>query len=389
MKRLCLLGATGSIGRSTLDVVARHPDRYQVESLSAYHRLDELLMLCERFQPAIAVIGDSTRLDALAAGLRERGLSTQPAAGEAALRSIASSPTVDAVMAAIVGAAGLGPTLAAAHAGKQVLLANKESLVMAGQFLMDAVAASGATLLPVDSEHNAIFQCLAGNADRAVVRRLILTASGGPFRTSSAEFMQTVTPEQACAHPNWVMGRKISVDSATLMNKGLEVIEARWLFGLPGSQIDVVVHPQSVIHSMVEYLDGSVLAQLGTPDMRTPIAHALAWPARMASGSAPLDFLSLAALTFEPPDGVRFPCLGLAYAAMAAGTAATVALNAANEVAVSAFLEHRLDFPGIAALVDAVLEATPMHPCGGLEDLMAADAASRRRAHAWLNAYRP
>lgn len=388
MKRLCLLGATGSIGRSTLDVVARHPDRYRVEALSAYSRLDELLTLCERFKPAVAVIGDTARLDELAAGLRVRGLSTTPAAGEAALCAIAALPEVDAVMAAIVGAAGLRPTLAAALAGKQVLLANKESLVMAGQFLMDAVASAGATLLPVDSEHNAIFQCLAGNAHGGAVRRLILTASGGPFRTQSAEFMETVSPEQACAHPNWVMGRKISVDSATLMNKGLEVIEARWLFGMPGSQIDVVVHPQSVIHSMVEYMDGSVLAQLGTPDMRTPIAHVLAWPERTSSGSAPLDFLSMSALTFEAPDIARFPCLRLAYAAMAAGTSAAVVLNAANEVAVEAFLARQLRFPGIAALVESVLEGAPQHLCGGLDDLLAVDVDARRRAQAWLLAHR-
>ena len=306
--------------------------------------------------------------------------------GPEGLVAAATDPRVDAVMAAIVGGAGLEPTLAAARAGKQVLLANKEALVMAGQLMLDAVGAHGATLLPVDSEHNAIFQCLPPVAARErapaspSVQRLLLTASGGPFRTASVETMRAATPEIACAHPNWVMGRKISIDSATLMNKGLEVIEARWLFGLPVDRIDVVVHPQSVIHSMVEYVDGSVLAQLGTPDMRTPIAYSLAWPERIASGSAPLDFMKLSALTFEAPDLQRFPCLALAYAALRAGGAATIALNAANEVAVAAFLDGRIRFTDIAVVVDAVLQRDWSVLPGNVEQVRELDGVARRLA---------
>ncbi len=386
IKTITLLGATGSIGRSTLDVIARHPDRYRVFALTANERVDELIALCAAHRPEVAVIGNAALASRLEAGLRARALPTTALAGVDGLVAVASDARVDAVMAGIVGGAGLEPTLAAARAGKQVLLANKEALVMAGQLMLDAVRAHGATLLPVDSEHNAIFQCLP-MADRQrdasiqpSVRRLLLTASGGPFRTASLDAMHAATPDVACAHPNWVMGRKISIDSATLMNKGLEVIEARWLFGLPVDRIDVVVHPQSVIHSMVEYVDGSVLAQLGTPDMRTPIAYALAWPERIVSGSAQLDFMKLAALTFEAPDLVRFPCLGLAYAALRAGGGATIALNAANEVAVAAFLDARIRFTDIARVVEAVVEHDWSGAPGSVDDIRAIDDEARRRA---------
>ena len=386
VKTVTLLGATGSIGGSTLDVIARHPDRYRVFALTANERVDALVELCVRHRPELAVIGNPAHAASLAAALKARGVKTEVMSGPEGLVAAATDPRVDAVMAAIVGGAGLEPTLAAARAGKQVLLANKEALVMAGQLMLDAVGAHGATLLPVDSEHNAIFQCLPPVAARErapaspSVQRLLLTASGGPFRTASVETMRAATPEIACAHPNWVMGRKISIDSATLMNKGLEVIEARWLFGLPVDRIDVVVHPQSVIHSMVEYVDGSVLAQLGTPDMRTPIAYSLAWPERIASGSAPLDFMKLSALTFEAPDLQRFPCLALAYAALRAGGAATIALNAANEVAVAAFLDGRIRFTDIAVVVDAVLQRDWSVLPGNVEQVRELDGVARRLA---------
>ena len=380
LKTIALLGATGSIGGSTLDVVARHPGRFRIGALSAHARVDELLALCARFQPDSAVITDPDGFAALRDGLRALGLSTRALAGPAALDEVAADPANDTVVAAIVGAAGVASTLAAARAGKRLLLANKESVVLAGDLLMQAVAEGGATLLPVDSEHNAIFQCLPADGTRGGVRRLLLTASGGPFRGRSRDSLAGVTPDQACAHPNWVMGRKISVDSATLMNKGLEVIEARHLFGLPAGQIEVVVHPQSIIHSLVDYVDGSVLAQLGNPDMRTAIAYGLSWPERIDSGVAPLDLAALARFDFEPPDLETFPCLGLAFRALEAGGSAPAVLNAANEVAVSAFLQGKLGFLGIPDLVQACLDAHPGGPAGSLEDLLETDAAARRLA---------
>jgi 1-deoxy-D-xylulose-5-phosphate reductoisomerase len=374
-----ILGATGSIGASALDVIERHPQRFRVAAVTAQTSVDALIDICARHRPKLAVIADESRAVALREGLRARGLDTEAAAGAAALTRAATWPDAEIVIAAIVGAAGLVPTLAAARAGKRLLLANKEAVVCAGALLTDAVRASGATLLPVDSEHSAIHQCLAGARRlESDVRRLILTASGGPFRQQ--QDLSAVTPEQACAHPNWVMGRKISVDSATLMNKGLEVIEASRLFGFDAARIAVVVHPQSVIHSMVEFGDGSVVAQLGTPDMRTPIAYALGWPDRIESGSAGLDFTQLGALSFEAPDRARFPCLDLAYRALQAGPGACIVLNAANEVAVQAFLERRLSFVSIAAVIDDTLgrlaPATPQ----SVDEVLAIDAEARSTA---------
>jgi 1-deoxy-D-xylulose-5-phosphate reductoisomerase len=360
MQRITILGATGSIGVSTLDVVKRHPDRYTVYALSAHSRIDELAEQCERFHPQVAVVGTADAANALLLLLRKKGLKTAVEFGPAALCAVASAPECDVVMAAIVGAAGLAPTLAAAKSGKKVLLANKEALVMSGQLFIDAVAANGATLLPIDSEHNAIFQCLPAVYQREPlnhgVSKIILTASGGPFLSRAVETLDTVTPEEAIAHPNWVMGRKISVDSATMMNKGLEVIEAHWLFGAAANQIEVLIHPQSVIHSMVSYIDGSVMAQLGNPDMRTPIAHALAYPDRMDSGVAPLDLTRMAALQFEKPDFTRFPCLKLAYDALSAGGTVPAILNAANEIAVQAFLDRQIGFRMIDQVISAVLD---------------------------------
>jgi 1-deoxy-D-xylulose-5-phosphate reductoisomerase len=374
-----ILGATGSIGASTLDVIERHPQRYHVEAVTAQTSVDALLDVCVRHRPKLAVIGDEAREAALRDGLRARGLATEAAAGAAALEHAATLDGAPIVVAAIVGAAGLVPALAAARAGKRLLLANKEAVVCAGALLTDAVRASGATLLPVDSEHNAIHQCLAGAREPLRdVRRLILTASGGPFRRQHD--LSAVTPEQACAHPNWVMGRKISVDSATLMNKGLEVIEASRLFGFEPSRIDVVVHPQSVIHSMVEFGDGSVVAQLGTPDMRTPIAYALGWPERIESGSATLDFARLGALSFEPPDLTRFPCLALAYRALRAGPAACIVLNAANEIAVEAFLQRRLPFVAIAAVIEEALGRLAPAAPRSVDEVLAIDDEARRMA---------
>jgi 1-deoxy-D-xylulose-5-phosphate reductoisomerase len=379
MRGVSILGATGSIGRSTLDVVARHPEAWRVAAVTAFDKLDALVEICARFAPDLAVIGNPALESRLATALRSRGLATQAASGSDGLRAAAQIGTADTVVAAIVGAAGLMPTLAAAHAGKRVLLANKEAIVCAGSLLMDAVRAGRAQLLPVDSEHSAIHQCLAGTDDpRRDVRRLILTASGGPFRTR--DDFDAVTPDEACAHPNWVMGRKISVDSATLMNKGLEVIEASWLFGFAPDEIDVVVHPQSVIHSMVEYRDGSVVAQLGTPDMRTPIAYALGYPARIDSGAARLDFLALGHLTFEAPDARRFPCLPLAYAALRAGQSATITLNAANEIAVQGFLERRLPFKAIAATIEETMERCLASAVDDIEGVVAIDRDARRVA---------
>jgi 1-deoxy-D-xylulose-5-phosphate reductoisomerase len=380
VRRVSILGATGSIGASALDVIARHPQRFALEALAAGSRVDALLDLCARFRPRIAAIADPGGHGALREGLRALGLDTQARAGAEALAEIAADPGSDTVVAAIVGAAGVSSTLAAARAGKRLLLANKESIVLAGEILVRAAREGGATLLPIDSEHNAIFQCLPADGGRGGVRRLLLTASGGPFRGRTRESLRTVTPEQACAHPNWVMGRKISVDSATLMTKGLEVIEAHHLFGFEADAIEVVVHPQSVIHSLVDYVDGSVLAQLGNPDMRTALAHGLAWPERIDSGVAPLQLAELARFDFERPDLESFPCLALAYAALRAGGSAPATINAANEVAVAAFLEGRLSFPGIAALIEATLEALPAEPAPDLDVLLACDARARRRA---------
>ncbi|MEY2340639.1 1-deoxy-D-xylulose-5-phosphate reductoisomerase [Acidithiobacillus sp. IBUN Pt1247-S3] len=373
---ICILGATGSIGKSTLDVLARHPDRFHVLVLTANQRVDEMATLCRQYRPKLAVMRDS----ASARSLREK-LADLPdievSGGDEALQAAVTYPGVDDVMAAIVGAAGLLPTLAAVRAGKKIYLANKECLVMAGELFMREVRRHQVTLLPIDSEHNAIFQCFG---DERGVRRIILTASGGPFRQTPVEELQRVTPDQACAHPNWVMGRKISVDSATMMNKGLEVIEARWLFDLSVDRISVLIHPQSIIHSMVEYLDGSVLAQLGNPDMRTPIAHALAYPERIDSGVSSLDLARGPALQFEEPDLQRFPCLALAFQAIAGGSAATAVLNAANEIAVQAFLDGQLSFPDIARVVAATLDAYQPAAPADLDAVMAIDAEARVQA---------
>jgi 1-deoxy-D-xylulose-5-phosphate reductoisomerase len=375
-----VLGATGSIGASALDVIARHPQRFEVAALSANTQVDELVALCARFRPRVAVIADETRHAALARGLLAAGLDTIAKAGASALDEIAGDADTDTVVAAIVGAAGVSSTLAAARAGKRLLLANKESVVLAGAILMREAIAHGAQILPIDSEHNAIFQCLPHDQTRAGVRRLLLTASGGPFRGRSRASLADITPDQACAHPNWVMGRKISVDSATLMNKGLEVIEAHYLFGLAPECIEVVVHPQSVIHSLVDYVDGSVLAQLGNPDMRTALAHGLAWPERIDSGVPPLDLPALARFDFERPDIEAFPCLRLAYAALAAGGTGPACLNAANEVAVAAFLAGQLRFLDIPGVIEETLSALPAEPADDLEVLIATDARARRYA---------
>ncbi|MBM3109358.1 1-deoxy-D-xylulose-5-phosphate reductoisomerase [Pseudomonas arcuscaelestis] len=389
LQRITVLGATGSIGLSTLDVIARHPERYQVFALSGYSRLDELLALCLRHAPVFAVVPSAQAAEQLRAGLTAVGSATEVLEGEAGLCQVAAAAEVDAVMAAIVGAAGLRPTLAAVEAGKKVLLANKEALVMSGALFMQAVQRSGAVLLPIDSEHNAIFQCLPGDYARGLsqvgVRRILLTASGGPFRETPATELAQVTPEQACAHPNWSMGRKISVDSASMMNKGLELIEACWLFDARPSQVEVVVHPQSVIHSLVDYVDGSVLAQLGNPDMRTPIANALAWPQRIDSGVAPLDLFAIARLDFQAPDEQRFPCLRLARQAAEAGNSAPAMLNAANEVAVEAFLQRRIRFPQIASMIEQVLEQEPVVAVQTLDAVFAADQRARQLAGQWLN----
>ncbi|KFI08271.1 1-deoxy-D-xylulose-5-phosphate reductoisomerase [Massilia sp. BSC265] len=390
MQRITILGATGSIGASTLDVLARHPDRYRVHALSAHGRVEELADACRRFKPARAVVGSldaAERLSQLVAGL-----GIQVDHGEQALCEIASSPDTDTVMAAIVGAAGLAPTLAAARAGKKVLLANKEALVMSGQLFMDAVREHRATLLPIDSEHNAIFQSLPAGYERdpqaAGVAKILLTASGGPFLHRAVETLEAVTPTEACKHPNWVMGRKISVDSATMMNKGLEVIEAHWLFGAPSELIEVVIHPQSVIHSMVSYTDGSVLAQLGNPDMRTPIAHALAFPDRIASGVPQLDLTAMAALQFYRPDFNRFPCLKLAFDALGAGGTAPALLNAANEVAVQSFLECEIGFRDIDRVIAGVMDAVPHGPAPSIEAVLAQDALARGSARAIIDRLR-
>lgn len=381
---VAVLGSTGSIGESTLDVLARHPDRFRLVALGAHRNVAKLAEQIQRWQPPYAALADAGAARGLREALGNSAPGTRILPGEGALAEVASLPEVDCVMAAIVGAAGLRSTLAAARAGKRLLLANKESLVMAGPLLMEAVRASGATLLPIDSEHNAIFQCMPPTQRTGElapgVRRVLLTASGGPFRTLPRESLSCVTPEAACAHPNWVMGRKISVDSATLMNKGLELIEACLLFGLTPAQVDVVVHPQSIVHSLVEYVDGSLLAQLGSPDMRTPIACALGWPERIASGVEFLDLVRTARLTFEAPDYDKFRCLALAQAAAEAGGTAPIVVNAANEVAVQAFLDGRLNFPGIATVIEQVVASCAQGAIGDLEDVLAADAEGRQRA---------
>jgi 1-deoxy-D-xylulose-5-phosphate reductoisomerase len=385
---LAILGSTGSIGRSTLSVVAMHPERFRVAVLGARGSWQAIVEQARQFHAETVVLADPAAAALARAALRDCGATSRVYSGPEAMAESVAAGNVQIVMAAIVGAAGLPSTLAAVRAAKRVLLANKEALVMAGQLLMDEVRHAGAELIPIDSEHNAIFQCmpagyLPGNSARGVVR-VILTASGGPFRCTDISKLANVTPDEACAHPKWKMGRKISVDSATLMNKGLEVIEATLLFGLPESKVDVIVHPQSVVHSLVEYADGSMLAQLGAPDMRTPIAQALAWPERFASGVPSLDLAAIGKLGFEPPDHVRFPSLGLARAAARAGGTAPAVLNAANEVAVQAFLDGRLNFTAIAAVIDKVLQRLDSSPVKTLGDVLDADAAARREGLALI-----
>ncbi len=381
-QRVVVLGATGSVGANTLDVIARHPHRYEVFALTAATKVDALLQQCVQFRPTFAVMTSESHGRELARQVAALGLPTQVLWSHDDLSMVASHEQVDAVMAAIVGAAGLAPCLAAARAGKRLLLANKEALVLGGDVFLDAVRQGGARLLPIDSEHSAIFQSLPDDPttwnDR--VDKIILTASGGPFRTRNPATLRDVTPDQACAHPNWVMGRKISVDSATMMNKALEVIEARYLFGLAPRRIEVVIHPQSIIHSMVQYHDASVVAQMGTPDMRVPIAYGLAWPERVTSGAAALDFLSLPPMTFEPADATRFPGLQLAWQALEAPAGTTAVLNAANEVAVEAFLGSRIRFDQILAVNLATLEGVTISKPVSLDDLLALDAMTRDRA---------
>ena len=389
-----MLGATGSIGASTLDVAARHPDRFEVTALAARQNWQTLRLLCARFRPRYAALFDEAAAASLRQALCEDGVACEVLSGAEGVRAVAALPEVDTVLAAITGAAGLLPTLAAAQAGKRVLLANKEALVMGGALFMAAVRAGNAALsprllprlLPIDSEHNAIFQCLPGNAQQCGarapgIRKIILTASGGPFRETPLAALRDVTPEQACAHPVWKMGRKISVDSATMMNKGLEVIEAHWLFDMPPAAIEVVIHPQSIIHSFVEYLDGSTLAQLGSPDMRTPIAQALAFPERIDGGVTPLDFTALPTQTFSAPDRQRFPCLDLAYQALKVGGSAALVLNAANEIAVEAFLNRRIGFLDIATVCESVLSKSPTTAAPtSVEEAVGFDATARRMA---------
>ena len=384
MRSVAILGSTGSVGISTLDVIARHPDRYRVAALSANTDVQGMLAQCRQFLPQLVAMADPESAQALEKTLKAEGLAVDVLAGADGLEAVATHPDATDLMAAIVGAAGVVPTLAAVRLGRRILLANKEALVVSGALFVAAAKANKAQILPIDSEHNAIFQCLPADFARGLdaigVERILLTASGGPFRQRSLAELHAVTPAQACAHPNWEMGRKISVDSATMMNKGLEVIEARWLFDARPDQIDVVVHPQSVIHSMVQYVDGSVIAQLGNPDMRTPIAQALAWPQRHSSGVAGLNLFDVARLDFEPPDLQRFPCLRLAFEAVAAGGTAPAVLNAANEVAVSRFLAGELGFTQIAQTVERTLAAYPQGPADDLEALLAADAEARMLA---------
>jgi 1-deoxy-D-xylulose-5-phosphate reductoisomerase len=389
MKGITILGATGSIGVSTLDVLRRHPDEYRVVALTANRDVDRLLEQCREFSPDYAVMADVAAAERLAAQVKTAGLSVEVLTGTGGLERVAALPQTDYVMAAIVGAAGLLPTLAAARAGKRVLLANKEALVMSGHLFMQAVREYGAELLPIDSEHNAIFQCMPHDyrpgMDAKGVRRILLTGSGGPFRETPVEQLASVTPEQAIAHPNWSMGRKISVDSATMMNKGLELIEACWLFDVGPDKVEIVVHKESVIHSMVDYLDGSVLAQLGNPDMRTPIAHALSWPHRIDSGVDALDMFSVGQLNFERPDTQRFPCLRLAGEAIRAGGTASTILNAANEVAVEAFLQGQLAFTGIAQVIESSMQSINFVEADSIETILDADAHAREVATACIN----
>lgn len=388
MQQITILGSTGSVGVSTLDVIARHPDRYSVYALTAQSKVEELAQQCARFKPQVAVVGSAEAAAKLQLLLDAKGSHTQVEYGEAALCAVASAPECDSVMAAIVGGAGLAPTLAAARSGKRVLLANKEALVMSGPLLMEAVAASGAILMPIDSEHNAIFQCMPPTCQRTPlehgVEKILLTASGGPFLKRDVNTLDQVSWQEAVAHPKWVMGRKISVDSATMMNKGLEVIEAHWLFDVPAERIEVVIHPQSVVHSMVSYVDGSVLAQLGNPDMRTPIAHALAYPERISSGVPPIDLIQIAQLSFERPDFLRFPCLKLAYDALQAGGSAPAIMNAANEIAVQAFLDSRIGFRAIDQLIARVMDAMPSVAITDIESVFAQDRCARELANSYI-----
>jgi 1-deoxy-D-xylulose-5-phosphate reductoisomerase len=388
IRKITILGSTGSIGDSTLDVIARHPDRFEAFALTANNNVEKMLAQCQRFQPRFAVLLNPESAAQLAHAVRENGLKTEVLSGIESLERVASLPEVDAVMAAIVGAAGIRPTFAAAKTGKLVLLANKETLVMAGRIFMDLVKAHNATLLPIDSEHNAIYQSLPqhfnGNLAGEGVSRILLTASGGPFRCAPLESLSDVTPAQACAHPNWSMGQKISVDSATMMNKGLEVIEAHWLFNAPPDKIQVVIHPQSVIHSMVAYVDGSVIAQLGNPDMRTPIAHAMGFPERIDSGVSALDMFKVAHLDFEAPDFEKFPCLRLAYRALTVGGNMPAVLNAANEVAVESFLAGKMRFTAIPAMIEHVMQIIPPQEIATLDDVLSTDALARSKACDWL-----
>ncbi len=387
---ITVLGATGSIGRSTLDVLQRHQGQFEIVALTANRDVDKIFQQCCEFQPRFAVMADTDAAEILQQRLRAANSTVEVLAGNDGLEQVAALPEVEYVMAAIVGAAGLLPTLAAVRAGKRVLLANKEALVMSGQLFMDEISRSGAVLLPIDSEHNALFQCLPPDYTRGMavvgVQQLLLTASGGPFRQHSREQLQDVTPDQACAHPNWDMGRKISVDSATMMNKGLELIEACWLFAVKPTQIQVVIHPQSIIHSLVEYVDGSMLAQLGCADMRVPIAHALAWPQRFDSGVPSLNLFEVAQLNFEAPDSERFPCLRLAYEAAASGGTAPAILNAANEIAVSAFLRGELAFTEIPVTIEAVLSHVPAVDAATLDIVLEADQQARGVAKEFLAA---
>ncbi len=390
-QNITILGATGTIGLHTLNVIARHPERFRAYALTAHSKVDALLEQCQKFEPAYAVMLDADAAEKLRHKLQDIGSATEVLCGMEALEKVAAHPDVAMVMAAIVGAAGLKPAMAAALAGKRILLANKETLVMSGSLFMRAVEQGGATLLPIDSEHNAIFQVMPSkkyaNLTDGGVRRILLTASGGPFRKASEAELQMVTPQQALNHPNWVMGPKITIDSSSLMNKGLEVIEAHWLFNATPEQIEVVVHPQSVIHSMVEYIDGSVLAQLSNPDMRTPIAYALGYPGRLESGVAALDLLKIARLDFEAPDVQRFPCLRLAFEALKLGGTASTILNAANEIAVQAFLDKRIGFMDIPRVIESVLTDASIEPVSTIEMVIAADEAARRDSAEWIRAH--
>lgn len=388
-RSVTILGATGTIGKQTLDVISRHSQKFDVFALTANTKTAELHALCMQYAPRFAVMLDESAAESLKTTLTAAGSDTEVLCGLSALEFVSAHDDVDIVMAAIVGAAGLKPSIAAARAGKHILLANKETLVMSGSLFMQAVEEGGATLLPIDSEHNAIFQVMPNRRSKhlqeAGIRRILLTASGGPFRKSALADLNNVTPEQALNHPNWVMGPKITIDSATLMNKGLEVIEAHWLFNATPEQIEVVVHPQSVIHSMVEYVDGSVLAQLGNPDMRTPIAFALGYPDRLESGVPSLDFFKTANFEFEAPDTVKFPCLRLAFDSLRAGGTAPAILNAANEVAVDAFLHHHIGFRDIPAMIESVLEQSSITPASSIETVIAADQQARQLATTWMS----